>query len=73
MISRNGSLMSQCQRIQYDSPNEWKTKVCEAEQLQHYMAIKKYELNWLSYLKLEPSDTFLPIATIAGLFVEIFG
>ena len=52
IIDNNGSLISQCQRIQYDSANEWKTKVCEAEQPQHHMAIEKYELNWLSFLKL---------------------
>ena len=43
----NGSLMSQCQRIQYASANEWKAKVCEAEQPQRHMAIKKCGLNWL--------------------------
>ena len=52
IIDNNGSLISQCQWIQYDSANEWKTNVCEAEQPQHHMAIKKYELNWLSFLKL---------------------
>ena len=52
IIDNNGSLISQCQRIQYDSTSEWKTKVCEAEQPQHHMAIEKYELNWLSFLKL---------------------
>ena len=45
IIDNNGSLISQCQRIQYDSANELKTKVCEAEQPQHQMAIEKYELN----------------------------
>ena len=45
IIDNNGSLISQCQRIQYDSANELKTKVCEAEQPQHHMAIEKDELN----------------------------
>ena len=45
IIDNNGSLISQCQGIQYDSANELKTKVCEAEQPQHHMAIEKYELN----------------------------
>ena len=51
IIDKNGSLISQCQRSQYDSANEWKTKVCETEQ-SHHMAIEKYELNRLSFLKL---------------------
>ena len=34
IIDNNGSLISQCQQIQY-----------EAEQPQHHLAIKKYELN----------------------------
>ena len=41
IIDNNGSLISQCQRIQYDST----TKVCEAEKPQHHVAIEKYELN----------------------------
>ena len=52
IIDNNGSLISQCQWIQNDSTNEWKTKVCEVEQPQHHMVIEKYELNWLSFLKL---------------------
>ena len=52
IIDNNGSLISQRQRIQYDSANEWKTKVCEAQQPQHHIVIKKFELNWLSFLKL---------------------
>ena len=52
IIDNNGSLISQCQQIQYDSTNEWKTKVCEAEQPQYHVVIKKCELNWLSSLKL---------------------
>ena len=49
IINNNGSLISQCQRIQYDSTKEWKTKVCEAEQPQHHMAMEKYKLNWVSF------------------------
>ena len=49
IIDNNDSLISKCRRIQYDSANEWKPSVCEAEQPQHHMAIKKYELNWLSF------------------------
>ena len=52
IIDNNGSLISQRQRIQYDSTNEWKIKVCGAEQPQHHMTIEKYELNGLSSLKL---------------------
>ena len=52
IIDNNSSLISQCQRIQYDGTNKLKTKVCGAEQPQHDMAIEKYELNWLSFLKL---------------------
>ena len=52
IIDNNGSLISECQWIQYDSTNKWKTKVYEAEQPQHQMAIENHELNWLSFLKL---------------------
>ena len=52
IIDNNGSLISQCQRIHYNSANEWKTKVYEAEQAQHHMGIEKYELNLLFFLKL---------------------
>ena len=52
IIDNSGSLISQCQRIQYDSANKWKTKVCEEEQPQHHVPIEKYELNLLSILKL---------------------
>ena len=41
--NNNRSLIPQCQRIQYDSANEWKRNVCEAEQPQHHMTIEKYE------------------------------
>ena len=34
---------------------------------------KSFELNWLSFLKLEPWDTFLTNITVAALFVKIFG
>ena len=50
-----------------------KDKSFTAEQPQHHMAIEKYELNWLSFLKLQPLDTFLPNATVAALSTEIFG
>lgn len=49
-----GRLKSLYQRIQYDSANEGKTKVCKAGQPQHHVAIEKVELNGLSFLKLEP-------------------
>ena len=35
----NGSSISQYQRIQYDSANEGKTKICKAGQPQHHVAI----------------------------------
>ena len=49
--------------------------VCEAAQPQHNMALEKVELNSLSFLKLEPWDTFLPNTTVAAHhgFIEIFG
>ena len=31
IIDNNGSLISQLQWIQYDSANEWKKKVCQAD------------------------------------------
>ena len=52
IVDDNGGLISQCKRIQYDSTNDWKIKVCESEQPQYHMTIEKYELNWLSFLKL---------------------
>ena len=48
-------------------------KVCEAAQPQHHMTIEKVELNWLSFLKLEPWDTFLANNTVPALFIKIFG
>ena len=47
-IDNKGSLISQCQQIQYDNANKWKTNVREAEQPQHHMAIKS--MNWIDYL-----------------------
>ena len=47
----NASLLSQCQQIQYNSAKEWNIKVCDTEKPQHYVAMEKYELNWLSFLK----------------------
>ena len=44
IIINNGNLISQYQRIQYDSANEWKTNVCKAEQPQHHMPTEKVEL-----------------------------
>ena len=52
IIDNNDSLISKYQQIQCDSANEWKKKVCKAEKPQHYMAIEKVELNWLSFLNL---------------------
>ena len=52
IIDDNGSLISHCQRTQYNTTSEWKKKVFEAEQPQHHIAIEKYELNWQSFLKL---------------------
>ena len=37
------------------------------------MAIGNFELNWLSFLKVEPCDTFLSNTTVAALFFKIFG
>ena len=54
IFANNRSSISQYQRIQYDSANEGKTKVCKAGQPQHHVAIEKVELNGLSFLKLEP-------------------
>ena len=73
IFDNNGSLISQYSRIQDDSINEWKTKFCETEQPQRHMTIKKVKLKWLSFLKLEPSDTFLPSTTVTALFIVIFG
>ena len=40
---------------------------------QHHMQIQKCELNWLSFLKLEPWATFQTNTTVAAPFVKIFG
>ena len=53
--------------------NEYERKGCEAAQPQHHMPIEKFELHWLSFLKLEPWDTFQTNATVAALFVKVFG
>ena len=45
----------------------------EKAQLQHHMAIKKFELNGLSCLKLQHCDTLLPNTTVSLLFIKIFG
>ena len=47
-------------------------KSCEAVQPQHHMAIEKFEFKWLSFLKQEPWDTFLPNTIDAALFIIIF-
>ena len=48
-------------------------KLYEATQPQHHMPIEKSELNWLSFVKLEPWFTFLTNTTVAALFIKIFG
>ena len=48
-------------------------KVCEAAQPQRHMTIQKFELNRLSFLKVEPWDTLLTNASVTALFIKIFG
>ena len=53
--------------------NEWVRNVCEAALPQHHLAIETSELNWLSLLKLEPWDTFLPNTMVLHFSLHFLG
>ena len=61
--------------IEFYHSEQWRRdrKVFEAAQPQHQMPIETFELNWLSFLKLEPWDTFLINTAVAALLIKIFG
>ena len=51
IFENSGSLTSQYQRIQYESPSEWDRKYCLTKQPKHQMASKKVEFIWLFSFK----------------------